>query len=280
MQKNYRIFISYAGKDTEIAKKIIDGLGKEEYNTWYFERDSLGFPAEDWLNLIANAVMKCNAFILIISSDSMTSDMVDREVNYAVEEKKKIFPLFYNITPDEAKRGKPKWALLFSGQNKMEIKLSNVVPNLPLIIDWLKRRTIQPNPASEQADKAKSDDHGIKTLPKEIIGKDHTPMVLIPAGEFEMGSNDGANNETPVHTVYLDAFYMDKYEVTNAQYRKFMDATGYKTPEYWDDVRFTDPQHPVVGVSWNDANEYCKWAGKRLPTEAEWEKVARGGLVG
>lgn len=114
----------------------------------------------------------------------------------------------------------------------------------------------------------------------EIIGKDGAPMVLIPAGEFEMGSNDGEDDEKPVHTVYLDAFYMDKHEVTNEQYKKFMDATKYKAPRYWYLPNFCAPNHPVVGISWDDANEYCRWAGKRLPTEAQWEKAARGGLGG
>jgi sulfatase modifying factor 1 len=116
------------------------------------------------------------------------------------------------------------------------------------------------------------------TLP-QITGKDGAPMVLIPAGDFQMGSND-SDDEKPVHTVYLDAFYIDIYEVTNAQYKKFMDATKYKEPNYWNDSKFNAPNHPVVGVRWNDAVAYTKWAGKRLPTEAEWEKAARGGLVG
>ena len=105
-------------------------------------------------------------------------------------------------------------------------------------------------------------------------------MVLIPAGSFKMGSNNGKDNEKPVHTVYVDAFYMDKYEVTNAQYRKFMSATGHREPKYWDYSDYNQPNQPVVAVSWNDATAYARWAGKRLPTEAEWEKAARGGLEG
>ncbi|MFP6597221.1 MAG: formylglycine-generating enzyme family protein [Candidatus Hydrogenedentota bacterium] len=140
-------------------------------------------------------------------------------------------------------------------------------------------------------------------------------MVLVAAGSFMMGSSDGFAHESPRHEVTLDAFYMDEYEVTNGEFARFVKETGFVTEaeqwkwsivfapdnspgdrvpgaEWWkraDSATWRHPngpetdiegldEYPVVQVSWNDATAYAAWAGKRLPTEAEWEYAARGGL--
>ncbi|MBI5886670.1 MAG: SUMF1/EgtB/PvdO family nonheme iron enzyme [Deltaproteobacteria bacterium] len=118
-------------------------------------------------------------------------------------------------------------------------------------------------------------------------------MVEVSKGEFQMGSNDvdkeakalqyGSTkpwyeNERPMRTVRLDGFYIDKTEVTFARYKEFLDATGRKPPAQWPGGVYPEQysDHPVVYVTWFDADEYCKWKGRHLPTEAEWEKAARG----
>ncbi len=143
-----------------------------------------------------------------------------------------------------------------------------------------------------------------QAAPPASINDGFGDFVYVPAGPFRMGDNfgDGEARERPVHTVDLDAFYIGKYEVTNAQWRKFRDDPGYDDPKFWPGNRpmpkdqipyWTDVKnhgggtpdsdnYPVLGVNWDGATAYCNWlsakTGKayRLPTEAEWEKAARG----
>ena len=120
-------------------------------------------------------------------------------------------------------------------------------------------------------------------LPSPLRGRgqgegDEGQMLRIPPGPFRMGWDKRMPDEGPMHLVYTGAYWMDRHEVTNAQYREFIMATGRRPPAHW---RGGAPpprraQHPVVYMTWYDAREFCRWAGKRLPTEAEWEKAARG----
>ena len=114
-------------------------------------------------------------------------------------------------------------------------------------------------------------------LPVEVTDVKGVEMVLVPEGKFTMGSDIGPSIEQPAHTVFLDTYYIDKFEVTNVQYKVCVgegvceqptDTTNFNNSDY--------AQHPVVWVDWNMARTYCEWRGARLPTEAEWEKAARG----
>ncbi|WP_447970909.1 formylglycine-generating enzyme family protein [Nitrospira sp. M1] len=103
---------------------------------------------------------------------------------------------------------------------------------------------------------------------------EHENMANIPRSEFTMGSQEHGD-EIP-HQVVLDSYYIDKFEVSNKDYREFLKSSGHTAPAYWDDPRLNKPEQPVVGVNWYDASKFCEWKGKRLPTEAEWELGAKG----
>ena len=118
-----------------------------------------------------------------------------------------------------------------------------------------------------------------KYPPEHVSNTDPSKMHLVPAGYFLMGDNECSRDEQPVHRVYIDAFYIDETEVTCRRYAKFLKETGYPPHKLWN-PEYDRPEDPVVGVSLQDAMAFAIWAGKRLPTEAEWEKAARGGLVG
>ena len=153
-----------------------------------------------------------------------------------------------------------------------------------LVIIWEIKKSIDHDERVQQMSKKTNavevSDNRDFSIYETMVGDDAREMILIPEGIFTRGSDSGGYDEKPAQEIYLDAFYIDKYEVSVKEYNKYRKAANYvkqSVPFFPGDHKVMEvPSHAVVGVSWHDAVNYCTWAGKRLPTEAEWEKAARG----
>ena len=228
------------------------------FRIWYDEGIP---PASEWPEAIATALTLSAAFLVFISPAAVQSDNVRREIHFAVIRKKPLFAVYLEETQLTAglelqlgsTQGIMKW------RNTSEHYTKKLVNSLPHITrgarDETQRDILQPAAGTVS-----------------INLTDGAEMVYVPAGASRMGDDDRPNN--PPRIVTLDAFWIYKTPVTVARYRKFCQATGWTMPDPpewgWKD------DHPVVAVTWADAKAYCDWAGAVPPTEAQWEKAARG----
>jgi formylglycine-generating enzyme len=268
-----RIFLSYALQDREQAKSIYLAL-REQRHKVFFDRSDLPAGAE-YHNRIRGAIQKSHLFIFLLSPNAVDSDSYTlEELSIAEKAGSKLLPVVLREAAMDQIPAALRAVTFHQPAGNLTASVAAEVHRIAAALMWkrIKRlAVVLAIVAVVCAGVLYAIDRGHK---REFSSKDGAPAVLVSAGSFVMGDDENS----PRREIYVDAFYMDKYEITVARYAKFLQATGnVRPPEEWDNVNLQNgAELPVVGVDWHDADSYCRWAGKRLPTESEWEKAARG----
>ena len=268
-----RIFLSYAWQDRDHAKGIYLAL-RDQGHRVFFDRADL--PAgEEYHNRIRAAIDDAHLFIFLISADALDAGSYTlTELAIAEQSNRRLLPVMLRET-EIARLPASLQAVTF---HRSDGNLAaSVAAEVYRIAAGLRRRRLKQCAAAAAlvGGVAAAVFYFLAGQRKQgYTGKDGAPSVLILGGSFIMGDDENS----PRRQIYVDGFYLDKFEVTVGRYAAFLKATGdAKPPEEWEtaDLR-NGADLPVVGVDWQDADSYCRWAGKRLPSEAEWERAARG----
>jgi len=309
-----QVFISYSRRDIAFIEQLAADLQAAGLDVWYDLSDLEA--GERWSKEIEKAIRASEDVIMVLSPDSVASEWVEEEILYARNLKRKIVPLYYKPcdlplgyhTRHYIDVQGIKYKRNF-GEILQSLGVKPGTPKKPPLPEKAEPIPAKPE-GKEEAPKPKKlskqwklNSKNISILvalialilvsvfvlprlfsqpltdvpPSEITDEFGVEMVLVPAGEFTMGSESGYEDEKPVHNVYLDDFYIDIYEVTNNLYKACVQSEKCQPPadiNFYTNSRYGD--HPVVFVNWHMASNYCDWRGARLPTEAEWEKAARG----
>jgi formylglycine-generating enzyme required for sulfatase activity len=273
-----KIFLSYASQARPEAEAINRALLEQGHDV-FFDREDLP-PGEEFHVRIRRAIEAADLFVFLVSDEaidpgSYTLNELDIAGKNLKQASGRLLPVLLRPTAFDRLPAFVKSVTVLDSPGNIPAAVADAVHRIALgrrrairwkvgggiaaavliaAIVWFVRSSGAPA--------------------SEIIGKDGAPARLVPAGTFTMGDDE----ESPRREIYLDAFYIDRYEVTTGRYAKFLAATGSsRPPDGWDSLDLDRGDAlPVVGVDWNDATAYCKWAGRRLPTESEWEKAARG----
>ncbi len=274
------IFICYARKDEDFVLKLAANLKQRGAPVWLDQWDIP--PSADWDLAIDDALYDCARFLIVLSPASVASPEVRGELRTALDENKPVLPVIYQ------KCRVPRQLRLIQ-----HVDFTSSGPDDEALLGQVLRAVGVPIPETSEVSETS------EVLPRPPARQPFEPeMILIPAGEFLVGSDpkkdkDAGDDEQPQRTLYLPDYYLGKTPVTQAQYVAFVQATGHRVPNV--DENWAEPynwsgatpprgkeDHPVVLVSWRDAVAYCRWlaevTGKsyRLSSEAEWEKGARG----
>lgn len=277
-----RIFLSYASQDRAAAQSIELAL-REAGHDVFFDRDDL--PAgEEFHNRIRSAIEKSDLMVFLLSPDAVDAGsytLTELEIAEQIfkHASGRLLPVILRKTPRENTPPVLRSVTYLETAGNVPAAVAAAVHRLA--VERNRRRLRRLGATLAVALVLVAIGGGItwyylqgRAPAIEITGTDGAPQMLVPEGLFTMGDDEAS----PIRQVYLDSYYIDKYEVTTSRYTAFLEATGSThPPDEWEMVDVTlVPNIPVVNVDWDDAQAYCTWSERRLPTEAEWEKAARG----
>jgi formylglycine-generating enzyme required for sulfatase activity len=273
-----KVFLSYSSSDRTLVEPIYLALRAQGHRVFF---DRAGLPAgEEYDVRIRRALENSDLMLFMVSPDSLDAGSYTL-TELAIAQKSwdhpagRILPVI--LRPISLERVPPylKSVTFFEPEGDLTASVADQVYRIAQTRRHAKLKKVAAMLIVASILCAGAYGYRMFGEPAvEIIGQDGAPALIIPAGNFMMGED----LESPIREIYLDTFYIDKFEVTLSRYAKFLSATGgAKPPESWQQSdRESSGALPVVGVDWHDADAYCRWAGKRLPTESEWEKAARG----